>query len=210
MTIIAAALDHTGTIYMGADSVSLQGDSCVRLNDRAKVYHKGEFLIGGSGTLRVNQLMECVFEPPLVNDDPYAYMVQHFAPAWRALVKEQGCELTTQSGSIEADGRYLVALRGCLFELDCGYGVFSPRSGFHAIGCAAQEAMAGMFTARQLGFSAEATVKCGLEAAAEFDASIRPPFTILSLASQSRRSNVERSGGIATHLKYVGAVPDLH
>ena len=43
MTCIAAAIDLDGTIYMGGDSVSLQGD-CVRIDQRSKVFRVGPFL----------------------------------------------------------------------------------------------------------------------------------------------------------------------
>jgi ATP-dependent protease HslVU (ClpYQ) peptidase subunit len=105
-----------------------------------------------------------------------------FANGLRAAMKEYGGEISNNNAT-EMDGRFLVGVHGQLFEIDSGYGVFSPRLSFLAIGCAAQEAMAGMFTAWSIleGVSGEEIVSRGLQAAAEFDINIRPPFTILSL-----------------------------
>jgi ATP-dependent protease HslVU (ClpYQ) peptidase subunit len=101
-------------------------------------------------------------------------------------MKDNGGEVKTQSGTEEQDARFLIAVRGRLFEVDSGYGVFESRVPYAAVGSADQEALAAMFTASSImvDASAEDIVRYGLLAAVEFDTNIRPPFTILSLAQQ--------------------------
>jgi len=82
VTCIAAAVDLDGTIYMGGDAVSLQGD-CVRVDRRSKVFRVGPFLFGAAGSQRVSQILEHTFEPPAVSGDLTAYMVRELVPALR-------------------------------------------------------------------------------------------------------------------------------
>jgi ATP-dependent protease HslVU (ClpYQ) peptidase subunit len=193
MTCIAGAIKN-GEVCIGGDAVSIQGDQNVRISVEGKVFRVGEFLVGSSGTVRIKQVMRYLFEPPVIEEsDLTAYMVREFIPALRALMKEHGGESETDSHSTEMEGQFLVSARGRLFHIDGAYGVFEARSSYAAIGCAAQEALAAMFTATRLldaDASAWTIVEHGLLAAAEFDTSIRPPFTVMTL-TQNDWSNAE-------------------
>ena len=182
MTCIAAAIDRDGAIVMGGDSVSLQSD-CVRIDRRSKVFRLGPFLFGTCGSHRLAQICEYTLEaPPITDRDWTAYMVRNLVPAMRKHLEDQGGEVKRDEQR-RMDGSCLIGIDGLLFEVDTTYAVISPRAPFYAIGCASQEAMAAMYTARELveGISARRIVECGLKAAAEFDINIRPPFSILSL-----------------------------
>lgn len=174
---------------MGADGASTSGDRGARVSSRSKVHQLGEFLIGTSGTLMIGQVLELRFDPPAIdNDEVYAYMVKRFAPALRELIKGYGGEIKTQSGNEEMDGRVIVGVRGRIFVVDTGYGVLEMGTSFCAIGCADQEALAAMFTAKRINpnFTAAEIVGYGLAAAEEFDLAIRGPFTILSTPKVER------------------------
>lgn len=182
MTCIAAAVDRDGTIWMGSDGVSCRSDA-VRLNARSKVFQRGDFLMGATGTLRVGQILQYIFQPPPIKGDIDAYMVT-FANDLREAVKEHGGESETSLKTTEADGNFIVAVRGRLFEIDSGYGVFSPLNLYHAVGCADQEAIAAMFMVKSLfpdSYSGEQMVRWGLTTAAEFDLNIREPFSVMKL-----------------------------
>lgn len=169
---------------MGADSMSIQGQYAARLGSREKIFRLGEFLVGSCGTVHVGQIIEHLFVPPAIEDRSLmGYMVTKFAPALHAQVSSHGGEIKNQSTQKdEIDGKCLVAIRGRLFIIDEGYGVWEPRNHYAAIGQADQEALAAMFTAKKLlpDLPARDVVQCGLEAAAEFDLAIRPPFTFIS------------------------------
>lgn len=182
MTCIAGAVKD-GEVCIGGDGVSLHNDSCVRLSAGGKVFHVGEFLIGASGTLRTQQIAQHLFEPPPVQGDLLSYMVKHFVPVLREAMKDLGGEIKTEEDGYEMNARYLVAVRGRLFEVDSGYAVLESRLPYAAVGKADQEALAGMFTAYSMDgdITAEEIVRRGLLAAAEFDTGIRPPFTVMSL-----------------------------
>lgn len=192
MTCIAAAIDPDGTVVIGADSVSLQGD-CVRIDRRSKVFRAGPFLIGSAGSQRIGQILEYTFTPPALLDDLDAYMVREFIPALRKHMEKEGGEIKQDSQRARFDGQCLIGIQGRLFEIDAYYSVVSPRASFYAIGCAAQEAMAAMFTAHSLveGISARRIVEAGLRAAAEYDINIRPPYSIMSLEDVARTQSRE-------------------
>jgi ATP-dependent protease HslVU (ClpYQ) peptidase subunit len=205
MTCIAGAVIN-GELCIGGDAVSIQGDSNVRISAEGKVFRLGEFLIGSSGTMHMRQVMTYLYEPPAIKGDLTAYMVRHFIPGLRGMMKEHGCEEQTSNGTTEMEGQYLIGVRGRLFSIDGGYGLFQPRLPYAAIGCAAQEALAAMFTAYSLLKDplAEDIVNRGLLAAAEFDTSVRPPFTVTIIPAEvSRETLVLKNGWYVEQLAKV-------
>lgn len=182
MTCIAGAIKD-GEVCIGGDGVSIQPSSSARPLAAGKVFKLGEFLIGASGTVRAEQIFRYLFEPPSISGDLQSYMVRHFVPVLRALMKEHGGECKTEDGDEELNARYLVGVRGRLFEIDSAYGAFESHLPYAAVGSADQEALAAMFTALAMdsGVSAEEIVRRGLAAAAEFNTDIRPPFTVMTL-----------------------------
>ncbi len=181
MTVVAAAIDRDGVIFMGADGMSVSGQYGARPGTRSKVFRVGEFIVGACGTVNIGQSIELLFEPPLIEGDLYRYIVARFAPALRELMKSRGGEIKNQNGADELDARVLVGVRGRLFMIDGGYGAIESIHRFAAVGCADQEALAAMFTAKQIvpEMPARDVVQHGLEAAAEFDLAIRGPFTVI-------------------------------
>lgn len=182
MTCIAGSI-RNGEVWIGGDAVSISRADEIRVGARSNVFQVGEFLIGSSGTVRTQQIAQYLFEPPKVEGDLVAYMVKSFASALRVAMKAEGGEVTV-GGGLEMDARLLVGVRSRLFTVDSGYGVFESRANYSAVGCADQEALAAMFTVNSIlagDATGEEIVRRGLLAAAEFDANIRPPFTILKL-----------------------------
>lgn len=186
MTCIASAIDNDGTIWMGGDA-GVNCDSASLESGLPKVFIKDEFIIGVTGTSRVSQLIRYVFEPPAINNaDLRCYFVKDFVRVLRDCMKEHGGECKNQEDDgpeTIMDGRVLVGCRGQLFQIDHGYGVTVTAAPFQAVGSAAVEARAAMFTAKALSSEpdSEQLVHRALATAAEFDANVRPPFTILSL-----------------------------
>lgn len=183
MTVIAACRDQDGSIWMGADTLSVHRGMNIKRSGESKMFRLGEMLIGSSGTIHCGQIVEHCLEVPIVplECNLTEWLFKEFTTPMRAAMKTHGGECKNRDGDNEMDGRLLVGLRGHIFEVDCGYGVYSHASCFAAIGCADQEALAGMFTALKLvpDMHARGVVMCGLEAAAEYDINIRPPFEIM-------------------------------
>lgn len=186
MTIIAGAISEDGTVFIGGDGASVQNGDCIRMAAEPKVYQVADFLLGLTGTVRVCQIAGYLFKPPKHNgEDVESYMVRKFAPALKKAMGKEGGEIDDKDEGDVMDGRCLVGYRGRLFEIDSGYGVFMPVLPYHAIGCADQIGLGAMYAARRV--SPEQKVRIALEAAAEFDANIRGPFTIKSINGNSTR-----------------------
>lgn len=185
MTCIAGAVIN-GELCIGGDAVGVHGNSAVRVGSNGKVFRVGRFLVGSSGTVRCQQVIRYLFDPPSIEGDLTTYMVQQFVPLLRQAMKDHGGECKSQSGNDEMDARYLVGVQGRLFEIDSAYGVFESQAPYASVGCADQEALAAMYTAYSLLKDplAEDIVNRGLLAAAEFDTSVRPPFTVLTLVPE--------------------------
>lgn len=184
MTCIAGAIKGT-EVWIGGDAVSVHGDSSARVSTQPKVFQVGEFLIGSSGTLRIQQIIRYLFTPPAIEADLVTYMIRTFIPALRTSIKDNGGESLDSNGNAQLDGRYLIGVRGRLFEIDSSYAVFEAKAPYAAVGCADQEALSAMFTATSLmagDITPKQIVERGLLAAVEFDTSIRQPFTILKLS----------------------------
>jgi ATP-dependent protease HslVU (ClpYQ) peptidase subunit len=186
MTCIAAAVEENGTVWMGGDS-GLNSGECSLQTALPKVFCNGDFLIGVSGTSRLSQIIRNVFVPPEVKQSPEAYFVKDFVAVLRECLREHGGECKNEEDEgpeTVMDGRVLVGYKDWLVSIDGSYGVCVLATPFQAIGSGAMEARAAMLTAWKLlpkPISGERVVKLALEAAAEFDGNIRPPFTIQSL-----------------------------
>lgn len=205
MTCIAGAIIN-GELCIGGDAVSIQGDSNVRMSVEPKVFRLGEFLIGASGTTRTRQIVSYLYEPSPIEGELLTYMVRSFVPGLRALMKEQGGEAERDDKTTEMNAEFIIAVRGQLFSIDGGYGLFEPKLPYVAIGCARQEALAAMYTACSLLKDplAEDIVNRGLLAAAELDTSVRPPFTVITIPAEvSRETLVSNNGWHAPKLAKV-------
>ncbi len=183
MTVIAACIDQDASIWMGCDTISLHRGNNVKRSAESKIFRLGEMLVGASGTVHAGQIVEHHLGDLSIPDEEnlIPWLVREFIVPLRVAMKEYGGECKNRDGDNEMDGRLLIGLRGRLFEVDCGYGIYPHASCFAAIGCADQEALAGMFIATKLKpeMHARGIVMCGLEAAAEYDINIRPPFEVM-------------------------------
>lgn len=209
MTIIAACTDPDGSVWMGADTISVYRNDNVRAGATAKVFQRDEMLIGSSGTVRCHQIVEHLLPclPIPADANLYEWLVKEFSLPLRAAMKEHGGECKTRDGGDEMDARLLLGVRGRLFSIDTGYGVYAPKARYDAIGCADQEALAAMFTVTSINPESKASdvVQAGLDAAAEFDLNIRPPFDLMQLPASSTIQelsvSLHRNGNPPVHVQ---------
>lgn len=181
MTIIAAAKSSDGSVFIGADKTCTAGTS-YSIDTRPKIFWNKEFLIGVSGSLRFAQVAQYIFKPPDIqpDEDLHEYMVAKFCTEFRQIARLNGCEHTDKDGDLATEGRLLVVVRSHIYEVDTGVGCFRAANEYNAIGSAAPEANAAMFTLRNIGCGdGKSLVLAALEAAAAFDVYIRPPFSIM-------------------------------
>lgn len=182
MTVIAACVDQDGSVWMGSDCISLHRDNEIKESTRSKIFRLGEMVIAASGGTRAGQIVEHMITPGAIPADckSLGWLVTEFVPVLRKAMQEHGGEYHKDGVNL-SDARLLVGLRGGIYEIDIGYGVIAHKGRIAAVGCADQEAVAGMFIALKVkpDLHARRVVELGLEAAAEFNINIRPPFEIV-------------------------------
>jgi len=178
MTCIVG-LENNGTVWMGGDSAGTAGNMHQRVRKDKKVFVRGEFLIGFCGSFRMGQLLKHKLTLPLPQegDDDVSYMVNEFVNAVRACLDEENKNLGEEE---KLTPYFLVGYRGKLYNIQGDYQVGQPEDGFDAVGSGADIAMGAMHASRSVK-NCKKRLQQALEASSRNNASVRPPFTIISL-----------------------------
>lgn len=179
MTCIVA-LKHRGTIYMGCDSAGVGGLSRQNRVD-PKIYRIGQsMLIGFTTSFRMGQLLGYSLTLPHHHPDVSVekWMVTAFVDAVRNTLKSGGW--AERDKDQESGGRFLVAYRERIFQIDSDYQVGERMEPFGAVGCGDDLALGALFATQQM-TDPKRRVQIALEAAAAFSAGVHPPFRIEEL-----------------------------
>lgn len=173
--ILGAA--HKGKVYMGGDSALVEG-WMVRPQKASKIFKTGPFLIGSTGSPRVDQLLRYKFVSPKQNGQSNEkYMVVEFVETVRCVLKEGG--YTSIENSREEGGWFLVGYRGSLYYVASDFQVSEYREGFHAIGSGRTFAL-GAYKALDK-MQPKARILQSLKIAAHFSGSVMGPFRVQEL-----------------------------
>jgi ATP-dependent protease HslVU (ClpYQ) peptidase subunit len=181
MTCIVG-LEKDGKVYMGGDSAAVAGwhDMGVR---PAKVFRRGQFLIGYTTSFRMGQLLQYRLEvaererfSPTTNME---YMVTQFVPAIRELFKQGG--YASIHDSQESGGQFLVGYYHQLFLISGDFAVIRSREDFAAVGCGTEFAIGAMSANLHLG--PKARIKNALKITARHSGGVSGPFTVMSMKS---------------------------
>ena len=180
MTCIAG-LVADGRIWMGGDSVAT-AEATVYAKAEPKLFRRNGMLIGVAGSPRATQLLQhgLTLGPceNLARLDKY--MACDFVDAVRECLKNGGYAKKKDEQET-FDSILLVGLAGCLFTIFQDYQVHRDARDFGAIGSGMHEARGSLFTTENLRLSPRARICRALQAAAAFDAHVRPPFVIRSM-----------------------------
>ena len=177
MTAIVGLID-AGRVVMGADSLGSDGWHVMARGD-AKLFRRGEYLIGFTSSFRMGQLIRYRADLPTPwewEHDLLAFMSTRFVDAVRECLKEYG--LAKIEHNVEQGGAFLVGFRGVLYQIESDYQVGVRSDGFDAVGSGEQAALGSLYTSAVLRGGAEGRVRMALEAAAAMTAHVRGPFHI--------------------------------
>jgi len=105
------------------------------------------------------------------------YMVRRFIPAVRELMKNGGYQ-ENRSGQ-EIGGTFLVGYRGNLYEVGDDYQVARVIQPYHACGCGRDFALGSLHATEQFELPAKERIIMALQAAEEFSAGVRGPYTVI-------------------------------
>jgi len=180
MTCIVGILDKgSNRVIIGGDSASSAGYNMTIRRD-AKVFKNGEFVIGGTTSFRMIQLLRFSFKPPEIKvNDIYEYMCTDFIDAVRACFKNGGF-MRKDSDNLEMGGMFLVARKDRLFKVDNDFQVAESMNGTDAVGCGADFALGALFLLSEQNISVHDKVLKSLEAAEFLASGVKRPFLTIS------------------------------
>lgn len=163
---------------MGGDSAATDTYLDQTIRAEPKVFRVGSFVYGVSGSVRLSQLLRFAFKPSVqVGKDDHGYLVTQWVDELRQVLKDKGHAM--KHWETEAiGGSFLVGYRGGLYEVHSDYQVGRPKAGFAAVGSGGQVALGALFASTDK--PPKERIRTALQAAARFNAGVRPPFVILT------------------------------
>jgi ATP-dependent protease HslVU (ClpYQ) peptidase subunit len=186
------AIAQGGRVVMGGDSALTADDFAQLSMAETKVFFKGEFLIGGSGSARGGQLMRFKFTPPKRprSMDADEYMATLWIDELREVFKRGGHMAFEEAGSEESSTtNALIGYRGNIWLMEgTDLQIERLRDAYAVIGSGGTVAQGALFATKDIvGLDPARRVKMALEAACRYNAACRPPFTIETLEPKLRR-----------------------
>jgi ATP-dependent protease HslVU (ClpYQ) peptidase subunit len=167
-----------GKVSIAGDSAAVGGLSLTIRKDR-KVFRNGDFLIGGTTSFRMLQLLNHAFVPPGYPswDEEHTiecYMATTFVNAVRDCLKAGG--FAQKSNEQESGGMFLVGFQGRLFCIYSDYQVQEALDGYDAIGCGSDIALGVLYATPTM--KSKKRLELALQAAEHHSAGVRAPFII--------------------------------
>lgn len=179
MTCIVGMIDHDNScVYMGGDSAESGGCNIFRRAD-SKVFRRGNFLIGGTTSFRMLQLLHYKLEIPTIgNKDMMEYMCTDFIDAVRSCFESNGFVPKGDEGNL--GGQFLVAHKTRLFRVDEDFQVSETIDDYASVGSGQEFALGAMHIMRNMeDIPVESKVFKALEAAAHLGLGVCEPFSIM-------------------------------
>lgn len=139
MTCIVGIVEDVNVI-IGADSAGISGDD-ITIRKDPKIFKKGDFIIGGTTSFRMIQLLRFSLElPEIKGRDIYEYLCTDFVNAVRQCFKDGGFLQKTDSGE-DLGGRFLIGYKNRLFSIEEDFQVGEAKRGYDAIGAGSTYAL---------------------------------------------------------------------
>ena len=188
MTCVAA-IKYRGKVWVCADSASSMSGCGVDYRADPKVFRVGPFVIGGTTSWRMLQLLRfgegshtlATLKPP-AKKDPLKFMVRKFVPRVRKIFKE--AKFMHVKDGKESGGYFIVAWGNHLFCVVDDFQVAETLDDYCAVGCGHEFAKGALFLSETMvnpsdRMRPEARLTIALEAAAHHSCYVAPPFKTL-------------------------------
>lgn len=179
MTCIVGYIDkENNNVVIGGDSAGSNGSYIVARKD-TKIFRNGDFIIGGTSSFRMIQLLRFQLILPLIKKPIYEYMCTDFITAVRQCFSNNGFMQKTANGD-DIGGQFLVGYKNMLFNIDDDFQVGENMLPFNACGCGADFALGALYALKDRKISIEDKVLKSLEAAGLYSCGVCGPFNILT------------------------------
>lgn len=180
MTCIVGMIDRVSNkVIIGGDSAG-SSENFIEVRKDAKVFCNNEFIIGGTSSFRMIQLLRYSFNPPEVNgQDIFEYMCTDFVSEIQKCFEKGG--FLQKGETAEYTGwSFLVGYKDRLFKIQDDFQVSENYIGFDSVGCGSDFAFGSMYAQKNLDIPTEQIVLNALEASEFFALGVRRPFVIES------------------------------
>lgn len=178
MTAVVGLIEKK-KIYIGADSAATDGRHGQALLADAKVFDNGNMLFGVAGSLRMAQLIRYSLVIPKHDHDVdlSRYMATSFIDGVRKVLLDGGHAFKANNEEMQG-GEFLVGYQGRLFHVQEDLAIIESVGPFSAIGSGGDLALGAMHVLYHTKHKPNDKIARALEAAAAFNASVRPPFSV--------------------------------
>lgn len=176
MTCIVG-IAHQGKVYMGGDSAAVEEETnSISVRKEPKVFIRGEYIIGYAGSFRMGKVLEHSFNYPVLpaQTDIDKFLNTTFISKLRECLEENKLDLDNDKDAADV----LLGTRGRIFEFNMDFHFGEDRHNFASVGSGANVALGSLHSTSHFKDQFK-RCKMALEAAQEFNAWVRPPFTIL-------------------------------
>lgn len=177
MTCIVGLVDDR-RVWMGGDSAGIVDNVVLNIKQPPKVFTNGPFLMGGTWSWRMIQLLQHKFGPPKQGRMPIMkYMVTDFMDAVIECFSQGGIQEVRDE--TKRGGMFLVGYRGQLFRVEPNYHINQRRQPYHTCGSGEDWALGSLHASQYMAWDSKLRVRRALEAATEFCTGVAKPFTII-------------------------------
>lgn len=170
MTVIAG-IAKDNIVYIGADRGASDEDSIVSLLS-PKVYIRGDWIFGYSGSLGTGQLMQCIVMPDILEgEDPFIVLRMDIVEALKVAIDSYG----NDSSDHAAD--FIIGCKGRLFEFSTeDWGVAEVKE--VAIGSGGAFALGSIYSTSHID-NPIVRLRTAIESAITYSPSCQGPIDIL-------------------------------
>lgn len=188
MTCIVALIDNN-KVFMGGDSAASDDKSgLIFQRTDPKVFKVGQYGIGFVDSFRMGQILQYGWNPPVYK--PTAgyrnldkFMRTKFVDSIKDAFRENGYG-NFGAGTDDGDegGVFLIAVQGAgrIFTMDADFHIGEADVQYMAEGGGQELALGSLFSTSSVK-TPRKRVRMALEAAAKFNMTVRPPFTIIEV-----------------------------
>lgn len=167
-------------IFMGADSAVVTDDHKGYIKE-AKLFRKGDFIVGGAGLVKGISLVRYQKWPELGDMHIEEYM-HNVLSHWimRKFLKHKIA--TVEDEAITSPTDFIVGYKDRLFSIDSAFGVTETARDYVAIGAGYPYALGSLYSSKEINVKAKTHI--ALAAASEFSINVYSPFIFLSTYEQ--------------------------
>src|SRR6185312_208445 len=143
-----------------------------------------KIIVGDRGSFRCAPLMRYGLKLPKLktNQKAIEWLAIDFADALREIFKKKGfTEIKDNSEIMPEDSAFLIGLRGHIYCMEPNFQILDIKVNEYAIGSGGPFALGSLHTSKNLGWTPQKRIESGLQAAADINPYVAPPFDIMNI-----------------------------